>query len=389
MKRFAAIILLLLPAASQAVKPTTRPEPKTFAEGKAFELADQKKDLIGFPTIGPYTLKQVLRIRIDDHNRLVASSPLESYETKHLINLGHPDDLATIKFHSMSTSSAPDQPRFIDFSRSDFRDPNCIYRLTEVLAEPGRVQIAGSVEFLGESSCSVDLIDTEDRLNDAGGKDDAQISFHVQASDTDGNETHKIELTATDLRTLQRKYPAEVNEFVRPILRELDAESLLQVDPKLAWEIFAPDSHPAKELTETVNALLPKLDATDFAQREQSAESLKKLGPPAAVVLFQLDRNKLTPEQNSRIDDILTDYPQLKPEQLQHMAQDPSFLLNAMDSDELDLRRVALQHLTQILGHSIAFDPAAPPETRLEMLDKLRKQLTPPPATRAIEKSPQ
>ena len=59
-----------------------------------------------------------------------------------------------------------------------------------------------------------------------------------------------------------------------------------------------------------------------------------------------------------------------------------------MDSQDPELRRVASARLAKTVGHPINFDPAAPPESRHSATASLRKELTPPPATRAIETRP-
>jgi hypothetical protein len=232
----------------------------------------------------------------------------------------------------------------------------------------------------------VSIIDQEEKIDDAGGKVDATITLRVQGLDDDGNVTHKVELAAADLRTLQRDHPAEVNEYLRPVLRELDAESLLDVDPATAWQVFAAEARPDPKMVAKVNELLPALDANSFVEREAAADALKKLGPAAAVVLLQLDRAKLSAEQNARLDSILAQYQQLDRLQADRMGQDPSFLLSAMDSTDPELRRVAAARLAKNLHRSLAFDPSAPPEVRHAVTDTLRRQLVPPATTQAVEK---
>lgn len=382
--------LLLLPAALLAAPPATRPattHPTTIAQAKSIERSDIAKRIAGLAAIGPYDVRQILHIQLQD-NRVVISSPLESYEGERLIKFRHSDDFATIDFHPMSPSPEPNQPRFIQFFRYDFRDPKSVYFNTTLLSHPGYAQIDGAWEYLQEGMRDVSIIDQDERLNDAGGKDDAIITLRVQALDGDGNETHKVELSAPDLKTLQRQHPAEVNSYLRPVLRELDAESILDVDPTIAWQVFAPSAQADPNVAAQVNALVTKLDAANFADREQAADVLKKLGSPAAIVLMQLDRSHLSAEQNTRIEDILAPYAQLDHLQAARLAHDPGFLLSALDSDDLALRQNALTHLNAIAGHPVSFDLNANPTQRHAAVDALRHELLPPAATQAVEKSP-
>lgn len=378
------LIPLLAPALAAAPASQPATHPATTQEAKAAERTDIIKRVGDIPTIGPYDPSQVLRIRIEN-NRLVVGSPLESFDGERLVKFRHPDDSATIDFHPMGASPAPDQPRFIQMYRYDFRDPNYVFLHTSVLSHPGYAQVSGSWQLL-EGMRDVSVIDQEEKLDDSGGKVDAAITLRVQGLDDDGNVTHKVELTAPDLKTLQREHPAEVNEYLRPVLRELDAESVLDVDPTIAWQVFAADARPDPEAAVKVQKLLPQLDAAGFAEREQAAETLKNLGPAGAVVLLQLDRSKLSAEQASRLDEILAPYQQLDRLQAQRLGEDPAFLLSAMDSTDPELRRVASARLTKTVGGAIAFDPASAPEARHASVEALRKKLVAPAATQAVEK---
>jgi hypothetical protein len=388
MRRLALSILLGVPtvvlAAAPASQPVSATRPATTQEAKAEERLDMAKRIGDIPAIGPYDVSQVIRIRIENQ-RLVVTSPLESFDGQRLVKFKHGDDSATIDFHPMGASPAPDQPRFIQMYRYDFRDPNTVFFHTSVLAHPGYTQIAGSWQLV-EGMRDVSVIDTEERLDDAGGKTDAAITIRVHAIDDDGNETHKLEFTAPDLRTLLREHPAEVNEYLRPVLRQLDAESLLDLDPTLAWQVFASDARPDTKLTADVKGLLPKLDASEFADREQAADALRKLGPPAAVAMLQLDRTKLSAEQNSRLDEILTPYQQLDPAEADRLGEDTAFLLSAMDSQDAELRRVASSRLAKKVGGDLKYDPSASPEQRHDAVESLRRTLLPPPATQAVER---
>jgi hypothetical protein len=272
--------------------------------------------------------------------------------------------------------------------RYDLRDPKVVFFHTMVQAGPGYTQISGAWQFL-EGMRDVSIIDQEEKLEDSGGKEDAAITLRVQGMDDDDNVTHKVELTAPDLKTLQREHPAEVNAYLRPVLRELGAESILDVDPTMAWQVFSAEAKPDPTIAAKVNEILPKLDAPNFADREAAAADLTKLGPAAAVALLKLDRSKLSPEQNQRLEEVLAPYQQLTPLQAEKLGQDPGFLLSAMDSDDPDLRRVALARLDKKLGRQVTINLNAPPDERRAAVDALRKQLLPPAATQVVEKPAQ
>src|SRR5690349_14639722 len=83
-------------------------KPATIAEAKSLERADLLKRNADVAAIGPYEMRDVIQVRVE-HDRVVVSSPLESFDGERVVKFKHGDDSATIDFHPMAASPAPDQ----------------------------------------------------------------------------------------------------------------------------------------------------------------------------------------------------------------------------------------------------------------------------------------
>src|ERR1043166_1505344 len=134
---------------------------------------------------------------------------------------------------------------------------------------------------------------------------------------------------------LRRKYPREVARYLEPIFRDFKQESVLaRVDPKLAWQVFAPAYVPPPELAAKVKALAVKLDAENFADREAASRELAAMGAPAAMALTRLGRANMSDEQLSRIDVLTAPYKPLPDDQVAKLRNDRFFLLDCLAADD-------------------------------------------------------
>ena len=93
-----------------------------------------------------------------------------------------------------------------------------------------------------------------------------------------------------------------------PLLRDLGQEGIFSPDPLVAWQVFAETWKPDPAVSRQIQQLLPRLDVDDFHGRDEASRQLEKLGRDGAAVLIHLDRSKLTPEQNARVDLALAPY---------------------------------------------------------------------------------
>ena len=195
----------------------------------------------------------------------------------------------------------------------------------------------------GRACCSLDKMDqrfdgtTRVRLIQG----DRQV--HLAVFDRDRRATlRSLPMTS---RALRREYPPEVDEFVRPLLREIRQEAAFAPDPATAWQVLA-DKWPFDEsLLGRMRRNYPRLESEDFRQREAAAGRLLRLGRDALLAIRRMDRAPLPPNKtpvSTRWPTTTSPCPAAAPTVLRG---DVAFLLDCLYADEAIARRLA-SHLS-------------------------------------------
>lgn len=372
------------PAAAQPADPApdapaTQP---TVEQIKAAQRRVIEQQFVSRPLLGEYTLDQVLQIQLDD-NRLVVDTTLPSTDGDQRLVVTNDPGLWRVVVHQ------PDRgrrvPMYMVIERYDFSDPANIFSHAMVTASTTQLSIAGSVEDVNGTT-QVELLERSplvtphEGLVDTGG-----LRLFVNAFDQEGNRTASLRLEATDLPAMRETHGEAINRYLRPVLRRLGAEDILAVDSRLAWLVLGRAEHVDPQTMQQINTLLPQLDADAFAEREAAVAALRSLGDQGALALRHLDRNRLSPEQNARIDEVLADYQHLDEAQATALAADIDFLLDVLLSEDRTLRELGLQRLNELQGQSITFDIDAPAPQRAERVAVLRAALADKSSTGAAE----
>jgi hypothetical protein len=210
------------------------------------------------------------------------------------------------------------------------------------------------------------------------------VQLNVYSGDNTGRNTVSLNLSAPDFVTLRRQHPREVNEHLRPLLRELRLEGVFAVEPTTAWQVFADEWKGNNDVAGQITGLLGDLEGDEYPQREKARQALRKLGPDAALVIYRMNRTGLTPEQNCQLDTVLAVHSTLSRADAARMLVDVDFLLDCLYSDDAEIRAVALKHLRQVTGREIALDAAADDyNARVTRVEALRAEFSPKsPTTR-------
>jgi hypothetical protein len=188
-------------------------------------------------------------------------------------------------------------------------------------------------------------------------------------------------LAAPTFAELLRRNPGPAARHLAPLFREFAQDAaVFRVDPRVAWQLF-PNAAEADEATASkVLGLVDRLDDDDFRERELATAELEVIGGPAMLVLGEVDRETLSPEQNTRIDAIFSRYRQLDEEQVAELREDDEFLLRCFTySDVYPVREAAVRALQRKLGDDVklGLDARAALPTRVLAADKLRDRLPP------------
>ncbi len=204
----------------------------------------------------------------------------------------------------------------------------------------------------------------------------------LKVSGQDGERVHR----AASIWHLFLAEPAAGREYLTPLLKIL----LRDWDfPKTAEEIEAALVRMAqsgvppnqKQWAQWVQ----ELGDASFARREAADRNLRESGWVVASYLQRLDPALLDAEQRFRVRRILRALAELgneesPPELAMWLSGDASVWLALLTRDEEPTRRAALQRLEALVGHPLAFDPAASPPERGRQLEALRVALGEKPA---------
>ena len=132
-----------------------------------------------------------------------------------------------------------------------------------------------------------------------------------------------------------------------------------------------------------MQALIKKLDAENFQDREAASKALEALGQPAALAVRRMDRSGFTEEQIGRIDAFLAHFKPTNDVDAKRLRKDRDFLLDCLFSDDEQIRRLAHAELEKVVGRPVEINLTAAPEQRLETIQRLRASIGAVPSTQA------
>ena len=180
-------------------------------------------------------------------------------------------------------------------------------------------------------------------------------------------------LRAESFEQFRQKSPAEFEQYVKPVVELLGLAGLLKPGPADIYRVFS-EIQPSPESERRLLEIVAALASVDPAQRTAASQQLEKLGPPGVLAALRLDRSILTPEQSSRIDTFLRSQSSQtnNPQRLRH---EPLFLVDCLESDDLEVRKLALAELKVALNRDVSLDFTADAESLRRAVAGLRKQI--------------
>jgi hypothetical protein len=214
-----------------------------------------------------------------------------------------------------------------------------------------------------------------------------RVSLRVRSNQRFGGPpifNAQIDVRAASFEELLRNNPAVCAKHLVPLFREFNQDlPIFRVDAHLAWQLFPEAFSADAATTSKVLALVDRLDAEDFRERELATTELDVIGGAAVVALNDVDRTPLSPEQRTRIDAILARFKQLDGEQLAKLLNDSEFLFRCfVYGDTEAIRAAAVQVMGQKFGADkvAALRPGSNLANRLAAADEVRAHLPPSPS---------
>jgi len=329
-----------------------------------------------FTKIDPRPIQDVIEFGFDN-GHLIADSKLAPGDGEnHRIQLiGLPGPASIFIQPGKTTGTC-----FANFEYYDYSDPSLVSRHLQSLPGPTSLQIDEDLQYTDRIQF-VALISDLDK-----------ITLRVQITPDDelpplasGPATRSAVASlnlvdvAADFAELRQEHPADVDRYVRPMFRDFHQEqTIFAVDEKSAWQVMADGFSASPDLVKRVDTIVARLGDDSYAIRSSASNDLAALGEPAALYLMSNNLRLLNPEQRARVEEFLSTYRPLTPEQLAQDRRDVNFLLDCLESEDVELRKATLREISHAVGHAVDFDIALPPDARSIAIDRLRGELTGP-----------
>jgi hypothetical protein len=353
--------------------------PQNLAEAKAKEQVQSLAEVATLPILTADSPADVVQVFVHD-NDLVLTSKLAPTEQA-VVRAPGLGGLTTVRItHDQRDPTMPPVDTF-NLDNVDYTVPGIVAIHTSINQSPGKLTLSQDHDRIDDQLHSVQLIQTTGEI----GEGDHRVMLYVQV--TVPPEVNK-KLAADSIVDLRRRYPAETQTYLEPIFRTLRQEGFLsQVDPRLAWQVFAEAFVPSPKLQSDLKTVLAKLDSDDYQERQAASRTLNDLGQPAALALMRVDRKSLSDEQRGRVDAFVAKFRTVQPEEAERLRNDRDFLLDCLYAEDLGIRTRALDQLRKVTGRPVEFDLSADAAHRLTAIEKLRAAIGAPPTTQ--EATPQ
>ena len=385
--------LLLLPLLYFALAQDPPATQLSAEEQKQLERQRAEVEASSLPRVEVEDVEKLVRFWIDEDGRLAAQTTITPVDGEVRVVAPAPalPGIARIRVHDLQAVGDTSVGRNFHLMYQDFTRPGSLIAFTHVTGIAGRLNVSRDSES-EEMHAQVELI--QDPVGTPPEPDKGPVRLRVTLTSNRDDpvaqrDNVNLELSASSFAELRRRYPREVEQYFRPILREFAQDHrIFAVDERVAWQVLGAGVEPDPESAEQVKAVLAQFDSDDFRTREAALGELKKLGQSAALVLARMDRSNLSPEQTAGVDEFLAEYLLLSKEDVARLKASPDFLLDTLASEDPTLRKLALAQLKEIVTSGFSFDPAAPPEARAAQLQKLRAAIgaTSPTTAPALKK---
>jgi len=320
-------------------------------------------------------IEEVMQIRVEK-KLLVLLTPLPNMPTEeqqqaHLAGIHGTVTVVVLRSDRKADWGEPDQFRM---QVVDYPAPKRSSNLGVTTSnEPSQLMIMKTVQITNGPSQQVIISQQRGPQSNGGG----MIQLSVTEFRAPGAAVETLNYGSPDFFTFLRQHPREANLYVRPLLRELGQESVFAPEPMIVWQVFNDLWKPDPQIARRVAELLPRLNADDFHERDAALAKLQRLGRDGAAVLMHMDRSKLSPEQNARVDRALAPYAQLAGKEVARLRSDPGFLLDCLYADDAALRKAAAERLRAVAKPDLQFDVNADRAARSAAVAALRQQLLP------------
>lgn len=358
------LILLLIPGF--AAGPATAPTPDQLFDKHRSALRQQQQEVFAsLKQLGRHKASDLLELKLDTH--LIITPKITPTQEMAGVQIEGIDALACVDVRGSSDN--PADASIVQLQTYNYSHPGELQRHTSLFASPHSTQLTQLTQAPLTSSF-VQLVQSV-------GEDESNVVLSVTVeSDFTGDLLTDMTVRAENLVQLMREYPREFHTHAAPMLRELDLEApLLAPDLLLARKVLKLGAGADEKTAAQVRAVLPRMEAADFATREKAKIELRNLGRAAADALGEMNRAGWTPARVAAVDAFLAEMNVASSEEAGDLSRNRDFLIRCLYIDDPDIRKAAGAQLQKVIGRKLDLSRIS-----IQTIDRLCQQLIPPSA---------
>src|SRR5450432_875590 len=228
-------------------------KPITAEEQRLAEMEQLESRAADLPVVKADSIPQLVKITVEE-KMLVARTSFSSVDGAARVIV--PGLRGIVRLTSYGRIEAAESGRNFQVDQRDLTDPVAGDIHTTIVALVGRVIISRDAENAQYVS-SVQLV--QDPPPPPGGEvRDPPVKLYVSRTDQSGKEKDfKLHLAADDFFQLRQLHDREVDQYLRPIIRDFKQEAeFFAIDPFIAWQVLGSAYSPDEKTTSHVNILV-------------------------------------------------------------------------------------------------------------------------------------
>ncbi len=199
--------------------------------------------------------------------------------------------------------------------------------------------------------------------------EEPRVRLHVNINYTDDSDRQPIRqlYTADSFTELRQNHAREVSMYLTPLLLQLQQDDVVAPEMAAAKRALptGPTTAPAGDVRDKVASLIEKLSVPDQAARAEAFRELQSMGETGLAAISSVDRSKLSAEQNSLLDLLVTDETGVPTANATDLLNDPFFLVDSLSLSDAALRLAAFEQLKKLTSmNDLSFDADGSDSTR-------------------------
>lgn len=327
----------------------------------------QRKSIMNIPDGGTFKLTDLVRFSIVD-GRLKGEWVSNSFPMGPTKRIKIEGSDATWLVNRFNNGANP----YFNLTRYDFDGPAEGFWMSQISCQEG--MNVTSMYAQGAENCEVAQLSFVQQPN--------MVTINLYGVQNNVRQA-VLNAHAPDLVQLRNEHPEEISRHLIPLLRKMTGQPLLRPGAGDVYRVFiAIPADPT--IVQKIESYLPAMTSIDPIEREKAMKSLRELGGAGALAALRFDPDLLLPEQFNRLNALVALHSRIITDDPAQSLQDPNFLIDCFEDDDVRVRLAAKAALEKGFGHPVDFDVDAPAPKRSAAAEAIRRKLEQTAAQRRI-----